>query len=101
MRRVSGTHSLADPIATCTPSVSWVPEIETFAMESVSLPCVQLIAGVVDEAEETSVDVDVDGSTRVEDAVELAVPLAILVLVAKIPASAPRLELTTYVPAPL
>jgi hypothetical protein len=67
--------------------------------DSVSFPCVHVTAGaVMDVMVELADD---DASASVDDVVELAAPpTCVAVLVAKIPASDPRVELTTYVPPP-
>jgi hypothetical protein len=75
--------------------------------DSVSFPCVHVTGAppdaVADESDDDAVELaDDDASASVDDAVELAASpvcmAVLLVLVAKIPASDPRLELTTYVP---
>ena len=104
IRILSGTHSETEPIATCTPSVNWEPETVASVTERVSLPCVHAtgaapicVEGSVDEVVELAED---DASASVDDGVESAVAGG-GVLVAKIPASGPSAELTTYVPPPL
>ncbi len=102
--KVSGTHSAMESIATCTPSVSCDPEIDASTMDKVSFPCVHVMGAPtdapVDESDDDAVELaDDDASASVDDVVELAGALVNgLVLVAKIPASDPRPELTTYVP---
>jgi hypothetical protein len=106
IRRVSGTHSATEPIVTCTPSVSCEPETDALTADSVSFPCVHVMGDAPGTASDESDDdvvelADDDASASVDDAVELAASLVdVEVLVAKIPAFGPRLELTTYVPPP-
>ncbi len=102
IRRVSGTHSATESIVTCTPSVSCDPETDALMTDSVSFPCVHAMGDSADESDDDVVELaDDDASARVDDVVELAAPPAcVAVLVAKIPASDPRSELTTYVPPP-
>lgn len=110
IRRVSGTHSATESIVTCTPSVSCEPETDALMTDNVSCSCVHVTGDAPDAASDESDDdavelADDDASASVDDVVELAAPpagtAAPIVLVAKIPASDPRLELTTYVPPPL
>lgn len=98
IRRVSGTHSDTEPIVTCTPSVICELEVVALTTDNVSFPCVHVMGDAVELADD-------DASISDDDAVELAVSAvdaeALFVLVAKIPASGPRVELTTYVPPAL
>ena len=102
-RKFNGTHSPTEPIATWTPRVSCEPESDASAMDSVSFPCVHVIGAApicvgvdVGDAVESADD---DARASVDDAVELAAELTdAAVLVAKMSASGPSVELTTYVP---